>query len=76
MSPRVALSAEERSSLVRLLATHEPGDGQEESDLAQVQDFVSRHENPFDRRIGEGHLTGSAFLLDPRSRLLLTHHRA
>jgi 8-oxo-dGTP pyrophosphatase MutT (NUDIX family) len=70
-----ALDAEERAGLLRLLEEHEPSDEKEAADRLQVLDFVGRQENPFDRRIGEGHLTGSAFLLDPRRRVLLTHHR-
>ena len=39
-------------------------------------DFVARHPDPFDRRIGEGHLTGSAFVLAADgARVLLLHHR-
>jgi 8-oxo-dGTP pyrophosphatase MutT (NUDIX family) len=37
--------------------------------------FVHRHDDPFDHRVAEGHITGSAFVLDPSGRLLLTHHR-
>lgn len=69
------LSAGERAILERLLGAHEPADGRERDDVARVRDFVSRHANPFDRTLVEGHLTGSAFVVDPEGRLLLTHHR-
>lgn len=72
---RGPLSAPERALLERLLAEHSPRDEAEERDRARVSAFVHRHEDPFDRGIAEGHLTGSAFVLDPAGRVLLTHHR-
>jgi 8-oxo-dGTP pyrophosphatase MutT (NUDIX family) len=72
---RRALSGPERALLERLLVEHSPRDEAEERDRARVRDFVERHEDPFDRGIAEGHLTGSAFVLDPIGRVLLTHHR-
>jgi 8-oxo-dGTP pyrophosphatase MutT (NUDIX family) len=39
-------------------------------------EFVSRHAQPFDRGIPEGHLTGSAFVVSgDGQRVLLLHHR-
>ena len=72
---RGALERGERDSLERLLSEHEPADEKERVDAEQVRDFVARHADPFDRRIAEGHLTGSAFVLDPDRRVLLTLHR-
>ncbi len=58
------------------LARHEPADEDEARDLGQIRDFVSRHEDPFDRRIPEGHLTGSAIVVSAAGDLvLLLHHR-
>ncbi|MBK9385437.1 MAG: NUDIX domain-containing protein [Planctomycetes bacterium] len=37
--------------------------------------FTDEHVDPFDRRLQVGHFTGSAFVIDGRGRLLLTHHR-
>ena len=64
-----------RRRLEELLELHEPADEKEERDRALIVDFVSRHPDPWDRRVREGHLTGSAFVLDPRGCVLLTHHR-
>lgn len=64
----------ERSRLHALLDAHRPADELESSHLAHIVSFVARHDDPFDRDIAEGHLTGSAFILDPAQRLLLTHH--
>jgi hypothetical protein len=72
---RRALDDAERELLRRLLDEHEPADESEAADREHVRDFVSRHADPFDRGIAEGHLTGSAFVLDPAGRVLLTHHR-
>jgi 8-oxo-dGTP pyrophosphatase MutT (NUDIX family) len=58
------------------LASHRPAGAAEAEDLARIRDFVARHSDPFDRRIHEGHLTGSALVLCERSgRILLLHHR-
>jgi ADP-ribose pyrophosphatase YjhB (NUDIX family) len=70
-----ALRPSERDRLRRLLDEHRPADDEEERDRRFIRDFVDARPNPFDRRIAEAHLTGSAFVLDPSGRLLLMHHR-
>jgi 8-oxo-dGTP pyrophosphatase MutT (NUDIX family) len=41
-----------------------------------VREFVTRHEDCFERACREGHVTGSAWILSPdHRRVLLTHHR-
>jgi 8-oxo-dGTP pyrophosphatase MutT (NUDIX family) len=63
-------------ALVRGLRAHRPEDAAEGRDVARILDFVARHPDPFDRTIGEGHLTGSAFVLSADGRrVLLLHHR-
>ena len=63
-------------SLARTLREHIPADADEASDLALILDFVARHADPFDRRIVEGHLTGSSFVVSASGdRVLLLHHR-
>jgi 8-oxo-dGTP pyrophosphatase MutT (NUDIX family) len=63
------------SELARSLQSHSPADAEEAADLAQILAFVYRHENPFDRRIPSGHLTGSALILSSDGRqVLLLHH--
>jgi 8-oxo-dGTP pyrophosphatase MutT (NUDIX family) len=62
--------------LVQQLRAHESADAAEARDVARVLDFVARHPDPFDRRIPEGHLTGSAFVVAADgARVLLLHHR-
>jgi acetylornithine deacetylase/succinyl-diaminopimelate desuccinylase-like protein/8-oxo-dGTP pyrophosphatase MutT (NUDIX family) len=63
-------------SLADALARHAPEDPAETADLAQIRAFVARHPDPFDRRIAEGHLTGSAIVVSTDgARTLLLHHR-
>jgi len=63
-------------ALVRRLRAHRSEDDAEARDVTRILDFVARHPDPFDRRIGEGHLTGSAFVLTADgTRVLLLHHR-
>jgi 8-oxo-dGTP pyrophosphatase MutT (NUDIX family) len=62
--------------LAERLARHRPRDAREAADLARILAFVRRHPDPFDRRIAEGHLTGSALVLSVSGdRVLLLHHR-
>ena len=63
-------------ALVSRLRAHRSEDAAEARDVARILEFVARHPDPFDRRIGEGHLTGSAFVLTADGqRVLLLHHR-
>lgn len=61
--------------LIQDLARHAPADADETEDLKQILAFVAAHPDPFDRRIVEGHLTGSAVIVSPAGdRVLLLHH--
>ena len=65
-----------RTALVRSLLELAPADAEEAGDRDQIVAFVRRHERPFDRAIGEGHLTGSAITVSADgSHVLLLHHR-
>jgi 8-oxo-dGTP pyrophosphatase MutT (NUDIX family) len=58
------------------LRHHAPADAKEASDLVEILEFVDRYSNPFDRRLVEGHLTGSAIVVSAAGdRALLLHHR-
>src|SRR5262249_43287025 len=58
------------------LAAHTPADAREAADLRRIVDFASRHPDPFDRRIPEGHLTGAALVVSTSGeRVLLVRHR-
>src|SRR5437773_3129696 len=66
-----------RRRLARSLDAHRPVDPREAADLLEIVQFVARHPDPFDRRIPEGHLTGSALVVsrDGRRVLLLRHRK-
>jgi 8-oxo-dGTP pyrophosphatase MutT (NUDIX family) len=65
-----------RRALARSLRLLEPGDEEETRDRDQILAFVLEHPDPFDRRIPEGHLTGSALVVSADgARVLLLHHR-
>lgn len=62
--------------LAEILTRHVPADAEEAADVERIRDFVRRHADPFDRRIREGHLTGSALVVAAGGdRVLLLHHR-
>jgi 8-oxo-dGTP pyrophosphatase MutT (NUDIX family) len=63
-------------TLAEALARHAAADAVEAAHLRRILEFVGRHADPFDRRIAEGHLTGSALVLSRGAdRVLLVHHR-
>jgi 8-oxo-dGTP pyrophosphatase MutT (NUDIX family) len=58
------------------LGQHAPADPKEARDLAEILAFIERHADPFDRGIGDGHLTGSAIVVSATGdRVLMLHHR-
>ena len=62
-------------SIADLLRNYAPYDEIERDHLDRFSSFIARHESPFDRTIVEGHLTGSAFILDASlEHVLLLHH--
>jgi 8-oxo-dGTP pyrophosphatase MutT (NUDIX family) len=63
-------------TLLGALQAHAPADDQEAADLRHILDFIRRYADPFDRRIPEGHLTGSALVVSAGGdSVLLLHHR-
>lgn len=63
-------------TLAEALGRHAPADPDEAAHLVRILDFVGRHAAPFDRRIPEGHLTGSALVASAGGdRVLLLHHK-
>jgi 8-oxo-dGTP pyrophosphatase MutT (NUDIX family) len=65
-----------RAALAEALRRHTPADDAEAHDRDRILAFVERHERPFDRRVAEGHLTGSAVTVSADGRsVLLLHHR-
>lgn len=67
-----------RQPVLQLLRAHlaQPLDPHEAEMTAEIVRFVEAHEDCFERSCLAGHLTGSAWVLDPaRERVVLTHHR-
>ena len=62
--------------LAAALRRHRPADTKEAIALRAILAFIDRHPDPFDRRIAEGHLTGSAVVVSATGdQVLLLHHR-
>ncbi len=65
-----------REGLLAKLAQYEPLDEQEAGMVQRLLLFVEEHADCFERTLAEGHVTGSAWIVDPsRTFTLLTHHR-
>ncbi len=63
-------------TLLESLWAHRAEGPEEEAHRRRIVAFAAAHADPFDRRIPEGHLTGSAFVLSPDgASVLLLHHR-
>ncbi|MCX7718523.1 MAG: NUDIX hydrolase [Candidatus Sumerlaeaceae bacterium] len=62
--------------LARALRSHQADMGAEEKHRQLILEFIGRYEHPFDRSIAEGHLTGSALVVEATGgRVLLGYHR-
>src|SRR5207253_2429971 len=65
-----------RTRILRLLSAYEPSGDDDRDARERIVRFVEEHADCFDRSLVVGHITGSAWIVDPaRSRCLLTHHR-
>lgn len=65
-----------RTPLLSLLAEYATRFPDEATTIATYRDFVSSQSACFERSLELGHVTGSAWLVDPGGKdLLLTHHR-
>ncbi len=65
-----------RNHLLNLLNQYYPKTPEEITFKSQIIDFVSNHKNCFERSSLVGHITASAWILDPTgNKALLTHHK-
>lgn len=65
-----------RDQLLRLLQHYRTPFNTEAGYVHRVRRFVEQHENCFDRLPWPGHMTGSAWVVNPaRDKVLLMHHR-
>lgn len=68
-------SGDPRHMLLDVLAAHPAADATEAADVDFVRRFVARNADCFGKANPTGHITASAFVLDPAGRLLMTRHR-
>ncbi len=65
-----------RQELLSLLQRYQSPFNTEAGYVARTRRFVQQHENCFDRELWPGHITGSAWVVNPaRDKALLLHHR-
>lgn len=65
-----------RAKLLEALRAHKPWDSREAEMLGRIIAFVEAHPDCFERTLLEGHVTGSAWVVNPeRTHALLVHHR-
>jgi 8-oxo-dGTP pyrophosphatase MutT (NUDIX family) len=65
-----------RETLLDELRAYEPADARERAMRDRLAAFVAAHADAFARSLLVGHVTASAWIVDPaRERALLTHHR-
>jgi len=65
-----------RETLLEELRAYVPADERERAMRDRFVTFVAAHADAFDRELRVGHVTASAWIVDPaRERVLLTHHR-
>lgn len=65
-----------RRELLKLLDAHDTRFMEEAAYIARARDFILAHEDCFHCDLWPGHVTGSAWVVNPgRDRVLLLHHR-
>jgi 8-oxo-dGTP pyrophosphatase MutT (NUDIX family) len=68
--------AASRDTLLDELRAYVPADAREASMRDRLVTFVAAHPDAFERALATGHVTASAWIVDPaRTSALLTHHR-
>ncbi len=65
-----------RTWLLQRLDRYKPLDAHEREMYEALRLFVAEHEDCFERSLSVGHITGSAWVVDPgREKVILTYHR-
>lgn len=65
-----------REQLLDLLARYKTPYMEEAAMVERTRHFILQHENCFDRNLAHGHVTASAWVVNPaRSHVLMLHHR-
>ena len=72
----LGMTTASRESLLPELRAYVPADDRERRMRDRLVQFVAGHPDAFERALAVGHVTASAWIVDPsRTRALLTHHR-
>lgn len=61
-------------TIIDLLEVHQPADDEERKDVDFIRAFAQTEDVIFGKANPLGHITGSALVLDPQHRVLLTYH--
>jgi 8-oxo-dGTP pyrophosphatase MutT (NUDIX family) len=70
------VTSDSRRTVLAELRAYAPSDSREAAMRDRLVAFVAAHDDAFDRALEIGHVTASAWIVDPtRTRALLTHHR-
>ena len=64
----------QQTNALELLEAHQAEDHKEFDDLKRMKSFIARNNDCYGRSNPRGHITGSAFVMDEKRRLLLTFH--
>lgn len=63
-----------RNKVIELLNLFETSDSRELADVKKIKELVTKHENIFVRDCLEAHLTGSALVVNSKTRKILLHN--
>ena len=70
------MKQDDRTEVLDLLEKFQPSDEKEKVDVLKIKNLITRHENIFSRSCLEGHLTASALVVNPQTKMVLLHkHR-
>ena len=68
--------SDKRDSLLQLLSRYQPIDADDQAQAERIKNFVLAHVDCFDRSNQQGHITGSAWVVNSAgTQVLLTHHK-
>jgi len=64
---------DKRTGVLDLLANIEPANKQEKKSIQEIKKLISSHKNIFERECLEAHLTASALVVNPQTKMFLLH---
>lgn len=64
---------DQRTSILDLLTHVKPADKQEEKSVQKIRELISCHKNIFERECLKAHLTASALIVNPQTKMVLLH---